>query len=69
MTLAQQLEQTGLKKGLELGLEQGLAQGRQFGKRKASLKIARNLLENGMDLSSVMQVTGLSEEDLQHIHH
>ncbi|CAK6501242.1 hypothetical protein PANPB_00113 (plasmid) [Pantoea sp. Nvir] len=65
MTLAQQLEQTGLKKGLE----QGLAQGRQLGEREASLKIARNLLDNGMDLSSVMQVTGLSEEDLQHIHH
>ena len=69
MTLAQQLEQIGLKKGLEQGLEQGLAQGRQLGEREASLNIARNLLKSGMDVLSVMKVTGLSEEDLQQIHH
>ena len=65
MTLAQQLEQIGLKKGLEQGLEQG----RQLGEREASLNIARNLLKNGMDVPSVMKVTGLSEEDLQQIRH
>jgi len=61
MTLAQQLEQIGLKKGLE--------QGRQLGEREASLNIARNLLKNGMDVPSVIKMTGLSEDDLQQIHH
>ncbi|HAK35572.1 MAG TPA: ISNCY family transposase, partial [Pantoea sp.] len=47
----------------------GLEQGRQLGEREASLNIARNLLKNGMDVPSVMKVTGLSEEDLQQIRH
>ena len=41
----------------------------QKGKREASLEIARNLLENGMDRTSVMKVTGLTEEDLKQIRH
>ena len=61
MTLAQQLEQKGMEKGIE--------KGRQLGELEASLKIARNLLENGMDRMSVMQMTGLSEEDLKQMHH
>jgi len=69
MTLAQQLEQIGRKQGLEQGLEQGLAQGRQLGEQEASLKIARNLLENGMDVASVMKMTGLSEDELKQINH
>ena len=57
MTLAQQLEQKGMQKGMQLG------------KREASLEIARNLLENGMDRPSVMKMTGLTEEDLKQIRH
>lgn len=69
MTLAQQLEQPGLKKGLEKGIEQGQAQGRRLGEHEASLKIARNLLKNGIDVASVMNMTGLSEDDLKQINH
>lgn len=61
MTIAQQLEQIGLEKGIE--------QGRKEGVRGASLRIARNLLMNGMDRNTVMQMTGLSEDDLTQISH
>ncbi|WP_427004017.1 Rpn family recombination-promoting nuclease/putative transposase [Pantoea eucrina] len=54
MTIAQQLEQKGRQEG------------RQEGIQEASLKIARNLLKNGMDIQSVMNVTGLTEEELKH---
>ncbi|MCZ4061624.1 Rpn family recombination-promoting nuclease/putative transposase [Pantoea sp. LMR881] len=69
MTIAQQLEQKGLEKGLEKGRQEGRQEGMLLGVREASLQIARNLLDNGMDRMSVMQMTGLSEDDLKQIHH
>lgn len=65
MTIAQQLEQIGLEKGIEQGIEQG----RKEGVRGASLRIARNMLMNGMDRNTVMQMTGLNEDDLAQISH
>ncbi|MCZ4061093.1 Rpn family recombination-promoting nuclease/putative transposase [Pantoea sp. LMR881] len=61
MTIAQQLEQKGRQEGRLEGLREGV--------QEASLKIARNLLENGMDIQSVMNVTGLTEEDLKQARH
>lgn len=61
MTIAQQLEQIGRQKGLQEGLQKGL--------REASLKIARNLLENGMDIVTVMKMTGLTEEEIKPLRH
>jgi len=55
MTIAQQLEQKGRQEGLREGIQE------------ASLKIARNLLKSGMDIQSVMNVTGLKEEELKQI--
>lgn len=65
MTIAQQLEQIGLEKGIEQGIEQG----RTEGSRGASLRIAHTMLKSGMDRNTVMQMTGLSEEDLAQISH
>lgn len=56
MTIAQQLEQKGLEKGIQLGIEQG--------RNAAKLEVARIMLQNGIDLDSVMKMTGLTEEDL-----
>ena len=65
MTIAQQLELIGLEKGIEQGIEQG----RKEGIRGASLKIARTMLKSGMDRNTVMQMTGLNEDDLAQISH
>lgn len=53
MTIAQQIEQRGRLKGLQ----------------EASLKIARNLLANGMDVRTVMKMTGLTEEEIKQLRH
>jgi predicted transposase/invertase (TIGR01784 family) len=53
MTIAQQLEQKGIEKG------------RQEGK----LEIADKLLKNGMELKSVKEITGLTDEELAKIRH
>ena len=73
MTIAQQLEQIGLQKGLEQGLEQGIEQGiqlgKQQGKQEATLKIARNMLQAGIDHRTIMTMTGLSAEQLAQLRH
>ena len=53
----------GMKKGLAEGVEKGLAEGME----KRSLEIARKMLANGMDAATVMEITGLSESQLQQL--
>lgn len=73
MTIAQQLEQKGIEKGIQQGIEQGIQLGEQRGiekgEREATLKIARTMLQNGIDRNIVMKVTGLTEDDLAQIRH
>jgi predicted transposase/invertase (TIGR01784 family) len=51
MTIAQQLEQKGKK----------------IAERDTRLEIARNMLKNGFDWASIMKMTGLIEQDRQHV--
>lgn len=66
-TIAQRLEQKGLEKGLEKGIQLGEQCGIEKGEREATPKIARSLL--GMSRKAVLETTGLTEEELQHIPH
>ena len=56
MTIAQQLEQKGIEKGR--------MEGRMEGEREAAMKIARTMLQNGLDRNTVMKMTGLTADDL-----
>ncbi|WP_139763363.1 Rpn family recombination-promoting nuclease/putative transposase, partial [Salmonella enterica] len=69
MTIAQQLEQKGIEKGRAEGLQLGEQRGIEKGEREATLKIARTMLQNGIDRSTVMKMTGLTEDDLAQIRH
>ncbi|QST30931.1 Rpn family recombination-promoting nuclease/putative transposase (plasmid) [Escherichia albertii] len=81
MTIAQQLEQIGIEKGIEKGRAEGILLGEQRGiklgeqrgiekgEREATLKIARTMLQNGIDRNTVMKMTGLTEDDLAQIRH
>lgn len=73
MTIAQQLEQKGIEKGraegLRLGEQRGIEKGRSEGERQATLKIARTMLQNGIDRKTIMKMTGLTEDDLAQIRH
>ena len=57
----------GMEKGLAEGMEKGLAKGMEKGMNKRSLEIARKMLANGMDAATVMEITGLSEIQLQQL--
>ncbi|EDB6796021.1 ISNCY family transposase, partial [Salmonella enterica subsp. enterica serovar Muenchen] len=51
------------------GEEKGRNEGKLEGEREATLKIARTMLQNGLDRSTVMKMTGLTAEDLDQIRH
>ena len=57
----------GMEKGMEIGLEKGREEGREEGMNLRSLEIARKMLANGMDAATVMEITGLSESQLQQL--
>ncbi len=56
MTLAQQLEQKGLKKGLEQGLKEG--------EHRKAIAIAKKLIDEGRSPGAVQKLTGLSEREV-----
>lgn len=59
MTIAEQLEQKGREEGRE--------EGHKEGRRAEALRIARNLLRDGVGQESVLRATGLSTSDLQRL--
>ena len=60
-------KEEGLAEGMEKGLVKGLAEGLEKGMNKRSLEIARKMLANGMDAATVMEITELSESQLQQL--
>ncbi|HGJ5857335.1 MAG TPA: ISNCY family transposase, partial [Arsenophonus nasoniae] len=72
MTIAQQIEQMGIQKGklegrqegYQLGKNDGVQEGKLEGEKQASMKIARQMLESGMDRQSVMKFTGLNDDEM-----
>ena len=54
----------GIKQGIKQGIEQGLEQGIEQGELAKSLDVAKNLLALGMSVSQIMQVTGLTKEQI-----
>ena len=52
-----------MKQGMEKGMKQGMKQGLE----QRSLEIARKMLAKGMDAASVMEITGLSAEQMQQL--
>lgn len=69
MTIAQRLEQKAREEGRQEGILLGEQRGIEKGEREAPLKIARTMLQSGIDRNTVMAMTGLTEEDLQCITH
>jgi predicted transposase/invertase (TIGR01784 family) len=47
------------------GKEEGLAEGMEKGMNQRSFEIAKKMLAKGMDVATVMEITGLSAEQLK----
>ena len=77
MTIAERLREEGHKHGLQKGLQEGLQQGRQEGMqqgvqkgtREEALRIARMMLEKGIERDMVLTITGMSVDEVMASHH
>lgn len=73
--LAQRVTQHGgvlmtlAEKWLEEGMQKGIKEGIKEGKRAALLNVAKAMLERGIDTTAVMEMTGLTSDDLQQLRH
>ncbi|WES69206.1 hypothetical protein [Superficieibacter sp. HKU1] len=59
--MAEQLENIGLLKGIR--------QGKLAGEHEATLKIARAMLENGLEEQAIVKMTGIAIEELRQLQH
>ena len=57
----------GMEKCMKQGMEKGMKQGMKQGLEQRSLEIARKMLAKEMDAASVMEITGLSAEQMQQL--
>ena len=58
-TAKQEGKQEGLAEGMELGMEKGMNQ--------KALDIARKMLSKGMEDATIMEITGLTREELMQL--
>ena len=64
--IKQGIEQ-GVKQGIKQGIEQGVKQGLEQGKKKENLKIAKRMLDEKIDLTTISKITGLSIQELKNL--
>ena len=56
---------TAKREGIAEGMEKGMKQGIEKGMNLRSLEIARKMLAKGLDEASVMDMTGLTAEEIK----
>ena len=55
------------KRGMEKGRAEGMAEGMAKGMAKGKAEVARNMLAIGMPWSQIVQLTGLTEDQLKQL--
>ena len=63
--LANTIERDARNDGWKAGIAQGIAEGSARGSRQKALEIAQILKQFGDSVQKIMQVTGLSKEDVE----
>jgi len=57
----------GIEQGLERGIQKGMVAGRNEGQKQEALRIAREMLQNGLSVDKVAKITGLSLDEVEGI--
>ena len=57
----------GMVKGKAEGMAEGMVKGKAEGEKEAKVKIASNLLSLGVPIETIIQASGLSEEEIKNI--
>ena len=64
-TLQYDSYQQGMEKGMEKGMKKGMEKGMEKGMKNGKIEIARKMLAKGMDEATVMDMTGLTAEEIK----
>lgn len=64
--LAQGMAQ-GMAQGIAQGISQGIAQGVTEGEKQKSLDIAKSMKNKGFDVSIILELTGLTKEEIENL--
>ena len=59
--------QEGINIGINQGISQGIKQGINQGMKQEKIEIAKNLLEQNVDISIIMSATGLTKEEIENL--
>ena len=57
----------GKEEGLKEGKEEGLKEGREEGAKRNSCDIAKRMLEKGIDIETISELTGLTEKEISEL--
>ena len=57
----------GMEKGMAEGMEKGMVKGKAEGEKEAKENIAANLLSLGVSVETIVQASGLSEEEIENL--
>ena len=60
-------KEEGLKEGRKEGKEEGIKEGREEGAKRNSCDIAKRMLEKGIDVETISELTGLTEEEISEL--
>ena len=69
MTMAQPLEQKGHLPGRQEGMPPDRQKAINEGRPEGKPEVALTMLQNGIDRSTVMKMTGLTEDDMEQTRH
>ena len=65
--LRKEMREEGRKEGIAIGLKTGREEGREEGRGNTQKEIARKMLDKGMDINSISELSGLSIEEINGI--
>lgn len=57
----------GIKEGMKKGMKEGMKKGTEEGDKQARLKIAKKMLDNGISIKEIIEITELSKEEIDQI--
>ena len=57
----------GKEEGLKEGKEEGIKEGREEGAKQKSFDIAKRMLEKGIDIETISELTGLTEKEISEL--
>lgn len=63
----EEAREEGLKEGKEEGIKQGIEEGIKEGIKESTINIAKNMLIKGLSTDLIVELTGISSEDLSSI--